>query len=87
MKIVAFEPTEETFAALEAGRIDAVVADDPYQIGYFAVTQLAALCRSSAMELPAAGKGSVFIRSQVVTRGDLAAFRAGPRVKSDAVLF
>jgi ribose transport system substrate-binding protein len=87
VKIVAFEPTEGTFAALEAGRIDAVVADDPYQIGYFAVTHLAAICRYNARELPVAGRGSVFIRSQVVTRGDLAAFRAGRRAQSDAVLF
>jgi len=76
VRLVTFDQSEETLAAIEAGRIHAAVAQDPFELGYTAVNWLACLCRSNELGLPSPGKGQANIRPQIVHRENVAQFRA-----------
>ena len=74
--LVGFHPTDQTFAQLAAGRVDAVIAERPYDVGRFAVRAAAALCQATPLQQPELGQGNFFLRAQIVTRGDVPRFFA-----------
>lgn len=76
IKIVVFDPNAATLDDLAAGRIDAVLAVDPFELGRRAVVRMGVLFRGNGAQLPAAGIGSDLVRSEIVTRDTLAAYRA-----------
>jgi ribose transport system substrate-binding protein len=76
IKIVAFDPTAATLDDLAAGRIDAALAVDPFELGRRAVARMGALLRGNWAQVPLAGVGSDLVRPEIVTRDTLAAYRA-----------
>jgi ribose transport system substrate-binding protein len=76
IKIVAFDPNEAVLDDLAAGRLDAVLAVDPFELGRRAIDRMGVLFRGSWAQLPMAGAGADFVRPDVVTRETVAAYRA-----------
>jgi ribose transport system substrate-binding protein len=74
LKLIAFDQSTETLDAVANDRVAASLVHDPYTAGYLAVAWSAQLARSDAMGLPAAGRGSVNVPSEVVQRDTLGEF-------------
>lgn len=72
--LVGFHPTDETFALLAAGRVDAVVAERPFDLGRQAVRRTAALCEATPFHQPATGQGNFYVPPQIVTRQEVQRF-------------
>ena len=81
-RLVSFDSSEASWAAIETGQLAAVVTHDPYQCGYQAVDRLTMYHRSDLIARPARGKGSVLVPAQLVERGTLAEYRS--RLKIDS---
>ena len=81
-RLVSFDSSEVSWAAIETGELAAVVTHDPYQCGYQAVDRLAMYHRSDLIARPARGKGSVLVPVHLVERGTLAEYRS--RLKIDS---
>lgn len=81
LRLVSFDSSEASLAAIETGELAAVVTHDPYQCGYQAVDRLVTYHRSDLIARPSRGKGSILVPAQVVERGTLAEYRS--RLKMD----
>ena len=66
VKLITFDRSDAALAAVEAGRVFAVIGDDPFQQGYQAVDRLANFCREGEMSFPAPGRGQVNVPASVV---------------------
>lgn len=76
-RLVSFDPSEASLAAIETGELAAVVTHDPYQCGYQAVDRLVMYHRSDLLGRPAKGRGCIHVPAQFVERGTLAEYRSG----------
>lgn len=84
-RLVSFDPSEASLAAIETGELAAVVTHDPYQCGYQAVDRLVMYHRSDLLGRPAKGRGCIHVPAQLVERGTLAEYRSGLKTaESDA---
>ena len=75
-RLVSFDQSEASLAAIETGELAAIIAHNPYQCGYQAVDRLIMYHRSGALGRPAAGRGCINVPVQLVERGTLAEFRS-----------
>jgi hypothetical protein len=73
--IIAFDPDEAIFDAIDDGRLCAAVFDDPYRSGFTAIQRLGAYCGEDKDTLPVPGYGSYFLISEVVRKENLAEIR------------
>lgn len=76
-RLVSFDSSEASLAAIETGELAAVVTHDPYQCGYQAVDRLVMYHRSDLLGRPAKGRGCIHVPAQLVERGTLAEYRSG----------
>lgn len=74
--VITFDSSEHALAAIEMGKVQAVVTTDSFQCGYQAVARMALLQRRDPCELPVDGRGSILLPSLVVRQEDIAEFRA-----------
>lgn len=79
-QLVTFDQSAASLAAIETGKIAAVITHDPYQCGYQAVDRLVMCHRGTLVGRPAAGRGCIHVPGQLVERGTLAEFRSGLKV-------
>jgi len=79
-RLVSFDSSEASLAAIETGELAAVVAHDPYQCGYQAVDRLVMYHRSDALGRPASGRGCINVPAQLLERGTLAEYRSGLKI-------
>lgn len=79
-RLVSFDSSEASLAAIETGELAAVVAHDPYQCGYQAVDRLVIYHRSDALGRPERGRGCINVPAQLVERGTLAEYRSGLKI-------
>jgi ribose transport system substrate-binding protein len=81
--IIAFDPNSEILDAIDDGRVELAIYDDPYRKGYEAMERLALYCHEGAI-LPAPGRGSVSLVGEVVRKENVDSFRK--RAKAQPVL-
>jgi ABC-type sugar transport system substrate-binding protein len=79
-RLVTFNQSEASLAAIETGDLAAVVTHDPYHCGYQAVDRLVTFHGSDLLGRPAAGKGCIHVPAQLVERGSLAEFRSSLKI-------
>lgn len=84
-QLVSFDPSEAALAAIETGELAAVVTHDPYVCGFQAVDRLVMFHRSELVARPAAGRGCIYVRAQLVERGTLAEFRSALKIAAMGV--
>jgi ABC-type sugar transport system substrate-binding protein len=73
--IIAFEPNQAIFAAIDDGRVCAAIFDDPYRTGFAAIQCLNNYRRAEITSLPSPGHGSCTLVSEVVRKENLADIR------------
>lgn len=71
-KLITFERSDASLAAVAAGSVYAVIGDDPFQHGYQAIDRLANFYRQGEMSFPARGRGHVNVPALVVRQQDAA---------------
>ncbi|MBA4107094.1 MAG: hypothetical protein C0485_15220 [Pirellula sp.] len=79
-QLVTFDQSAASLAAIETGKIAAVMTHDPYLCGYQAVDRLVVCHRGDLLGQPAAGRGCIYVPGQLVERGTLAEFRSSLKV-------
>ncbi len=75
LPIIAFDPSEAIFDAIDDGRVCSAIFDDPYQVGYTAIQRLDAYRSADKDSLPVPGYGSHYLTSEVVQKANLADVR------------
>jgi ABC-type sugar transport system substrate-binding protein len=78
VRVISFDQSPGALAEVAAGRVHAVIADDPFATGYAAVAWTARLCRTDRIGLPAPGKGQSSLRAVVLRKENMAEYRAHP---------
>jgi ribose transport system substrate-binding protein len=73
--MIAFEPNQAIFDAIDDGRVSSAIFDDPYRSGFAAIERLDAYRRKNKECLPVPGYGSFFLASEVVRKENLADVR------------
>jgi ribose transport system substrate-binding protein len=73
--IIAFEPNQAIFDAIDDGRVCAAIFDDPYRSGFAAIQCLDNYRRAEITSLPSPGHGSCTLTSEVVRKENLADIR------------
>ena len=73
--IIAFEPNQAIFDAIDDGRVCAAIFDDPYRSGFAAIQCLDNYRRAETTSLPSPGHGSCTLVSEVVRKENLADVR------------
>jgi ribose transport system substrate-binding protein len=73
--IIAFEPDEAIFDAIDDGRVCAAILHDPYRAGYTSIQRLSDYQGADKASLPAPGYGNFLLVSEVVQKENLADFR------------
>jgi ABC-type sugar transport system substrate-binding protein len=73
--IIAFDPDQAIFDAIDDGRLCAAVFDDPYRSGFTAIQRLGAYRGEDKDALPVPGYGSYFLISEVVQKENLPEIR------------
>jgi ABC-type sugar transport system substrate-binding protein len=73
--IIAFEPNDFIFDAIEDGRVSSAIFDDPYRSGFTAIERLETYRGKGDGSLPVPGYGSFFLFSEVVQKDNLAEIR------------
>jgi ribose transport system substrate-binding protein len=73
--IIAFDPDQAIFDAIDDGRLCAAVFDDPYRSGFTAIQRLGAYRGQDKETLPVPGYGSYALVSEVVQKENLADIR------------
>jgi len=71
VRLIAFDGSPQTFAAIERGELYATLAEDPYELGRAAASWLARLSTSSVNGLPARGQGLSYVRPILYRQGDV----------------
>ena len=79
-RLVTFDRSEASLAAIETGDLAAVITHNPYDCGYHAVDRLVMFHRSDLWGRPAAGRGCFHVPAQLVERGTLAEFRSSLKI-------
>ena len=74
VKIVCFDQADETMAGLKSGAISATIVQDPYQIGYQAISNMAKYLGGDKSVVPV-GK-QIFIPTEAVTQATADAYKA-----------
>jgi ABC-type sugar transport system substrate-binding protein len=69
-RLVTTDQSESALAAVEAGKIYAIVGHDYRGYGYHAAARLASLCRTNEFGLPVAGHGRLSVQPICVRRHD-----------------
>lgn len=81
VKVFGFDGLEESLEAIEAGHIAGTVVQQPFEFGYQSMKVLKALSEGQ----PAPGKdGFLDIPVQVVTKNNVAAYRAGVQARLES---
>jgi ribose transport system substrate-binding protein len=78
--IIAFDPNSDVLDAIDDGRVDLAIYDDPYRKGYEAIERLALYCHEGAV-LPVPGRGSVPLVGEVVRKANLDSFRQRAKLR------
>jgi len=82
--LITFDTPEETLDGIEQGHIYATIAQDPFRIGYTALSQLCTLVQGDPLAVPIVGKGSEYLGIEVVRQDNLDQFRAALRKQLEA---
>jgi ABC-type sugar transport system substrate-binding protein len=69
--VFVFEPTADILAAIEDGRVECAISNDPYFCGYEAVRRLAIYAPKPMNQLPIAGRGEQYLVGEIITRANL----------------
>ncbi len=75
VKIIAFDEFENTLQGIVDGAIHATVLQDPYKYGYESVRMLHSLSSKAFDTDELMGRGSFFLPSVALRKGDVASFR------------
>jgi ribose transport system substrate-binding protein len=73
--MIAFEPNQAIFDAIDDGRVWSAIFDDPYRSGFTAIQRLGDYHGADKTTLPVPGYGTFFLRSEVVQKENLADVR------------
>jgi ABC-type sugar transport system substrate-binding protein len=74
--LITFDQSAQALDEVAQGRIQAVIAADPYKLGFVAASWLGVLCRADANGLPARDRGYVYVPSLAVTQDNVGTFRS-----------
>jgi ABC-type sugar transport system substrate-binding protein len=73
--MIAFEPNQAIFDAIDDGRVCSAIFDDPYLSGFTAIERLGRYRSTDKTTLPIPGQGSFFLCSEVVRKENIADIR------------
>jgi ribose transport system substrate-binding protein len=73
--MIAFEPNQAIFEAIDDGRVWSAIFDDPYRSGFTAIQRLGGYRGVDKATLPIPGYGTFFLYSEVVRKENLADIR------------
>jgi ABC-type sugar transport system substrate-binding protein len=73
--IMAFDPNDAIFDAVQNGSVNCAVFGDPYFCGFTAIERLGMYCKADKTSIPVAGRGGYALVHQVVSKENVVEFR------------